>query len=283
MMLLVVGVEQVIWDIKLEDKQHKYMIHITHLKSTLSTLLLVSFMQAGAQSYVTYNHDAAKQNQITVQELGAGSLTPTFYYWVFHNSYRKTAAQKNKMTYRSLTGVSAYPQVEDADSIESALKKRAEIEALNVADRQIDIAWLAEGSKINSKLSDFQGNINRIISVGGTVQDKERWNDYYHIFECAIKATKEAYMPNAQRKREYLAIYADISKQNNTLIGFLVQLNRKSKTSELLSATYDKSDHKANIALAAKNRWKNASRNTASSSGGTNNGNDSDNETITQE
>jgi hypothetical protein len=52
------------------------------------------------------------------------------------------------MTYRSLTGVSAYPQVEDADSIESALKKRAEIEALNVADRQIDIAWLAEGSKI---------------------------------------------------------------------------------------------------------------------------------------
>jgi hypothetical protein len=90
-------------------------------------------------------------------------------------------------------------------------------------------------------------------------------------------------MPNAQRKKEYLAIYADISKQNNTLIGFLVQLNRKSKTSELLSATYDKSDHRANIALAAKNRWKNASRNTASSSGGTNNGNDSDNETITQE
>jgi hypothetical protein len=89
-------------------------------------------------------------------------------------------------------------------------------------------------------------------------------------------------MPNAQRKKEYLAIYADISKQNNTLIGYLVQLNKKSKTSELLSATYDKSDHRANIALAAKNRWRNASRN-GQVLLEANNGNDSDNETITQE
>jgi hypothetical protein len=186
------------------------------------------------------------------------------------------------MTYRSLTGVSAYPQVEDADSIESALKKRAEIEALNVADRQIDIAWLAEGSKINSKLSDFQTNINRIVSVGGTVHDKERWNDYYHIFECAIKATKDAYMPNAQRKKEYLAIYADISKQNNTLIGFLVQLNRKSKpqncslppmTSLIIGLILP-------LPLRIDGRMQVVIPQVLLAA---NNGNDSDNETITQE
>ena len=101
-----------------------------------------SILEVVAQSYVTYNHDAAKMNQITVQEIGAGGLTPAFYYDVFHRSYQKTAASKNKLTYRSLAGVAGWQQVEDADSVKGSLEKRAEVEALNVADRQVDIAWL---------------------------------------------------------------------------------------------------------------------------------------------
>lgn len=244
------------------------MIRITSLKSILLTAFIGLSIKVEAQSYVTYNHDATKQNQITVQELGSGSLTPEFYYWLFHNSYQQSAAQKNKITYRTLAGASAYPQVEDADSVKTSLQKRAEIEALNIADRQIDIAWLAEGTKITSKLSDFQANIDRIIGVGGTLQDKERWSEYHHIYQCAIKATQDTYMPNAQRKKEYLAIYADISKQNENLIGFLVQLSRKAKTSALLSATYDKADHRASIAAASHSRWKSAGMNTANTQGG---------------
>ena len=216
-------------------------------------------LQVNAQSYVTYNHDVAKMNQITVQETGAGGLTPAFYYDVFHNSYQKSAATKNKLSFRSLAGVAAWQQIEDADSIEASLKKRAEIEALNVADRQIDIAWLAEGTKLTNKLDDFQSNINRIIGAGGTFNDKERWNNYYNIFQCAIKATQDAYMPNAQRKKEYLAIYADICKENETLIKYLVQLNSKAKTAELLSATSTRQNHNGAIATAAHNRWRDAS------------------------
>ena len=247
---------------------------LIHLKSMAFILGLTLASQVHAQSYVTYNHDDAKMNQITVQEVGAGCLTPDLYYWTFHHSYQKSAASKNKLTYRALAGVAAYPQVEDADSVQAALTKRAEIEALNIADRQIDIAWLAEGSKITDKLNAFQTNINRIVGAGGTIQDKDRWNDYYHIFECAIKATQDAYMPNAQRKKEYLAIYADISKQNETLIAYLVQLNKKSKTSELLSATYNKPDHRAAIATAAHNRWRDAGwgKNGGNSNNGSNNG-----------
>ena len=232
--------------------------YIIYLKSMTFLLGLIVTIQVKAQSYVTYNHDEAKMNQITVQEIGAGCLTPDLYYWAFHNSYRNSAASKNKLTYRALAGVSAYPQVEDADSIEAALTKRAEIEALNIADRQIDIAWLAEGSKITDKLNAFQTNINRIVSAGGSIHDKDRWNDYYHIFQCAIKATQDAYMPNAQRKKEYLAIYADITKQNETLIAYLVQLNKKAKTADLLSATYNEPAHRGAIATAAHNRWRDA-------------------------
>ena len=232
---------------------------IKTLRTALCVLSFGFFFNSHAQSYVTYNHDDAKMNQITVQETGAGGLTPAFYYDVFHNSYQKSAATKNKLSFRSLAGVAAWQQIEDADSIEASLKKRAEIEALNVADRQIDIAWLAEGTKLTNKLDDFQSNINRIIGAGGTFNDKERWNNYYNIFQCAIKATQDAYMPNAQRKKEYLAIYADICKENETLIKYLVQLNSKAKTAELLSANSVRQNHNGAIATAAHNRWRDAS------------------------
>lgn len=235
------------------------MKNVTKIFSAVMIAMASVPLQVNAQSYVTYNHDDAKMNQITVQETGAGGLTPAFYYDVFHNSYQKSAAAKNKLSFRSLAGVAAWQQIEDADSIEASLKKRAEIEALNVADRQIDIAWLAEGTKLTNKLDDFQSNINRIIGAGGTFNDKERWNNYYNIFQCAIKATQDAYMPNAQRKKEYLAIYADICKENETLIKYLVQLNSKAKTAELLSATSTRQNHNGTIATAAHNRWRDAS------------------------
>lgn len=228
-----------------------------HLISSRTALCLCGMSLcfcASAQSYVTYNHDAAKMNQITVQEIGAGGLTPAFYYDVFHNRYQKTAAQKNKQGFRTLAGVSAYQQVDIADSIKSSLTKRAEIEALNIADRQIDLAWLAEGSKINAKLSYFQANINRIVNAGGSVSDKTRWNEYYNMFLTAIKETQEAYMPNAQRKQQYLAIYDDINRQNETLLSFLIQLSNKRKTSSLLAARLERRNNVASHASSAISR-----------------------------
>jgi hypothetical protein len=232
------------------------MKEVTKLFSMVIMFFASSILEVRAQSYVTYNHDDAKMNQITVQEIGAGGLTPTFYYDVFHRSYQKTAASKNKLTYRSLAGVAGWQQVEDADSIKASLEKRAEVEALNVADRQVDIAWLAEGTKVTSKLNDFQNNINRIVGAGGTFKDKERWENYYSMFQCAIKATQDAYMPNAQRKKEYLAIYSDICKENETLVKFIVQLNNRSRTKKLLEVTNNRPNHNASHATSAFSRWR---------------------------
>ena len=209
---------------------------------------------AFAQS-VTYNHDSSKQNQITVMETGGGSLTPEFYYWMLHNSYRKSAAEKNKLGFRTLAGINLYNQIDDAEKIDSALTKRAEIEALNVADRQIDLAWLAESSKINGQLDKMKANIDHIIPTGGTVNDKRRWEELYNMYRCAVTATKDAYMPNAQRKKEYLRIYADLTMQNETLLKYLVQLNTQSRTASLLAATNDCVVHKGNVISDAKSRW----------------------------
>lgn len=205
---------------------------------------------------VTYNHDSSKKNQITVMETGGGSLTPELYYWTFHNSYKKSAASKNKLGFRTTAGINLYNQVPDAERIDSALTKRAEIEALNVSDRQIDLAWKAEGSKINRQLDKMQTHINHIVPTGGSVDDRKRWQEIYDMYQCAVKATRNAYMPNAQRKVEYLRIYADLARQNETLVKFLVQCNMQSNTTDLLAATNDISINKGSIVGNARSRWK---------------------------
>lgn len=188
-------------------------------------------------------------------ETGTGTLSPELYYWALHNSYRKSAASKNKLSYRTLAGISLYNQVDEAEAIDSALVSRAKIEALNVADRQIDIAWLAEGDKIDGQMEQFRRNIDRILLAGGTPDDKERWTEYYHIYQCAIDATRDAYMPNAQRKKEYLRIYEDVARQNEILVGYLARRQNATVTSSLLSATDDRRLHKGSIVREAVNRW----------------------------
>lgn len=221
-------------------------------------VLLVAFALSAKAQRITYNHDNAKMNQITVQETGAGSLTPSLYYQVLHNRYRKTANAENKMSFRTTAGISAYQQIDDAEKLDSSFVKRAENEALNMADRQVDLAWMAEGRKIETKLEDFQRNINRLATAGGKNAHVSLWREYYNKFTTAVTAIKQAYMPNSQRKKEYLRIYKDITEANENLLRFLVQLHGRGETARLLAASYTKPDRRGMIAQAAMNRWRGA-------------------------
>lgn len=225
------------------------------MKWILTTGLIMAVAIGANAQYVTYNHDSPKMNQIMVEETGAGALTPELYYTLLHNRYKKTAAAKNKLTFRTAAGVASYQQVNEAEAIDSALTSRAKIEALNVADRQVDLAWLAEKYKVESQMRQFQKNIDRILITGGSPKEKERWSEFYHIYQCAIKATKDAYMPNAERKRQYLQIYADVSKQNDVLVTYLVQLSNRNATRDLLSVSENQSIDKRSIVNNALNRW----------------------------
>lgn len=220
----------------------------------LMTVAIIATATAQAQ-YVTYNHDSPKQNQITVMETGAGALSPDLYYTLLHNSYKKSAAVKNKLAFRTLAGVNLYNQVDEAEAIDSALVSRAKIEALNVADRQVDLAWIAESDKINGQMERFKRNIDRILPAGGTPDDKERWMEYYHVYQSAVKVTRDAYMPNAQRKKEYLRIYEDVTRQNGVLVGYLARRQNATMTGNLLNATDERNLNKGSIVREAVNRW----------------------------
>ena len=226
------------------------------MNRTLLLMAVAAVATSGVKAQsVTYNHDSPKQNQITVMETGTGALSPELYYTLLHNKYKKSAASKNKLSFRTLAGVNLYNQTDEAEAIDSALVKRAEIEALNVADRQIDRAWLAEGDKINAQMARLQRNIDRIPLAGGTTDDRERWTEYYHVYQCAIDATKDAYMPNAQRKKEYLRIYEDVVRQNEILVGYLARRQNATVANGLLIATAVRRVDKGGSVRVAMGRW----------------------------
>lgn len=226
------------------------------MKRELLMTAIAAATTTGVQAQsVTYNHDSPKQNQITVMETGAGALSPDLYYVLLHNRYKKSAAAKNKLSFRTVAGVNLYNQVDEAEAIDSALVKRAKIEALNVADRQIDLAWLAEGDKVSGQMERFRRNIDRILLAGGTPDDKERWTEYYRLYECAIDATQDAYMPNAQRKKEYLRIYEDVARQNEILVGYLARRQNATVTGNLLNAKDERRLNKDGIVRDAMSRW----------------------------
>ena len=231
-------------------------------RNTLIILtLLLPFFHARAQ-YVTYNHDETKMNQVTVMETGAGELTPALFYSVVHNKYYQTAAETNKLRYRSEAAAHGSVQVGISEQVDTSLAKRAEVEALNMADRQVDLAWQAEGPKIQSRLEAFNRNIERLSDVGGNAGDITLWQERYNLFQTAINAIRNSYMPNAERKKEYLAIYRDITERNNTLIAYIVTVDSRERTKDHLEATLDRPNRNAEIAAEARGRWKETSNQT---------------------
>jgi len=232
------------------------------MKKTIQILSFLAVimvpMAVVAQEY-SYNHDPAKLNQITIMESGYGSFEPSWYYQALHQSYSKRAAVTNKSLYRTQAGSYLYLQQDEADSIQVYMEKRAAIEALNMADRaggSADLAWNVEGPKVSAKMSSFIGNINRVIGTGGSVEERNYWLQYYNCYQCAIKATQDAYMPNAQRKREYLKIYADVTAKNDLLVKYLVRINNRRLIQERLAAVADtcKADKRSIVAMAMA-RW----------------------------
>jgi len=209
---------------------------------------------------MTYNHDASKQGQIQVMELGSGSLTPELYYTLTHNSYKNgaKAATSVKNTLRIATNTASLPQVEYADSIQADLEGRAKVEAANIADREIDLAWVAEGSKIESKLLNFKNNIN---ALNGKAQSEEiiNWTELGQMYDFAVKTIRKAYMPNSERQKQYIAIYDEIVKSNDNLLLRVRYLTTKNQADHLLQAMSRFQHRVGENATAGYNRWRDAS------------------------
>ena len=228
-------------------------------------MLLLPFLfpsvQLGAQG-VTFNHDETKMNQVTVMETGAGELTPPLFYSLVHGRYYETASETSKLLYRSEAAAHGGVQAGLAHQIDTSLTKRAGVEALNIADRQADLAWQAEGPRIQSALDAFRRNLARLSEAGGTPGELGLWEERQRLFETAVSAVRGSFMPNADRKRQYLAIYSDIIRGNDTLVEYIVYVDGREKTREHLAAELTLPDRNAEIASEASSRWRSTTNQT---------------------
>lgn len=221
-------------------------------------VLMVTGNMANAQE-ITYNHDESKMQQIQVMEIGSGNFTPEYYYTLLHNSYKKEAKEATsvKNTLRMAANTASLPQVEYADTIKVDLEGREKIEAKNMADRQIDLAWVTEGNKIETKLLLFKNNISALN--GKTSLDEiNAWNELTCMYDFAIKATKNAYMPNSERQKQYLAIYEEIVNSNDNLLLRVRYLATKNQADKLVAVMANFQHRVSENATAGYNRWRNA-------------------------
>ena len=219
------------------------------------TAMLVS-IQSWAQQ-VTYNHDASKYGQIMVMELGAGILTPEVYYKLTHNSYRKGAKAQTsvKNTLRTATQIASLPQVEMADSIQKDLESRAKIEAMSTADRLLDVAWLTEGEKINSRLLAFKNNLSALTGKASP-EEIDAWTELSRMYDFAIKTIRKGYMPNSERQKQYLAIYDEITATNDKLILRVRFLATKQRADRIVTSLARFQHRVGENATSAYNRWR---------------------------
>ena len=223
----------------------------------IPVLMLTFLVFQGAEAQ-TYYHDAHVMNQFTVTETGVGALIPDAYYAAFHNKYRQEAYATGKQAYRTQLLLLLHQEAPYAEIIDSIHTHRAEIEALNIAERTpgaLDAAWQMEKEKITKKQDVFKKNIEQITRLGGSPADRSDWLDIYKSIDCGLQAVKNAYLPMSMRKKEYLSIYKDLVKYNQGLCQHLYQLKNRKQMSG--GAIKPDTVCVEEVARGAYDRWRN--------------------------
>ena len=126
---------------------------------------------------------------------------------------------------------------------------------MNIADRQIDIAWLTEGEKINSRLLAFKNNLNGLVGKA-TSEEIDAWADLARMYDFAIKTVRKGYMPNSERQKQYLAIYDEVTASNDKLILRVRFLATKQRADRIVTAMSHFQHRVKENATAAYNRWR---------------------------
>ena len=198
---------------------------MSQIIKSITVIIYLFLSLEGFPQGMTFNHDEVVMNQFMKAEIGSGTLgkggwfADQIYYNVRWPDYPDMANNpaNNKLGSRTLTNVEVTKEEKYAETIKDSLDKRAEIEALNIADRQVDVEWLVEKNKIQRQQNILKKNIEDIVFYGGTSEDKTAWTQIYNMVQESLDSAHDAYMPNSQRKAVYVLLYKDLCQYNVTL------------------------------------------------------------------
>lgn len=222
-------------------------------------LFCPGYTMMGQAVTFTYNHDASKMNQFTVQETGVGNLTPAVYYNVAHKKYSETAHETNKSTYRAQVAVSTELQTVMADSLKNYLEDRAEVEAMNILDREVDIAYSNWQPKLSSRIAEARELTVWLTGIIGPGQEEiTNWGELWNQYEYSIGVVHNAYLANSEKEKMYISIYNELTSWGNQLAARYKQAKFQQAANDLLSGdVVEVKRNTKDAAIAAFNKWRN--------------------------
>lgn len=160
--------------------------------------------------------DNLKRNQIYVMEMGAGTLDDPYY--LLHNSYKKTAHETSKSKYRAENAfISSPSQVGYADTIKTKLQYMADTAAIYIANCKLKTSWAAEQNRFASIRQEINNNLSYFSEFGGNINDYQSWQDQYEQLNYALNVANSGFIPDIERKKQYMKIYDEYVSLNRNL------------------------------------------------------------------
>lgn len=224
-------------------------------KIYLIILLLHVAFCVSAQKRV---HDSENYAIIMGAELGG---QPSYLITkILHNGYTKSVKTTGRTTLREPTVEAAAPQVENSDTIKKKLESRAFEEGKDATERKLNVAWETEKKRVEAAMMRFQTAISHIAPYGGTAEEQAVWEETYNAYQQAVGFMRDdKYLPNAERKKEFVALCDDITTSHEALNARLLKLIRLKQLEKFKNTTpLQRLDTKKSRIDGAYNHWREA-------------------------
>lgn len=183
---------------------------------SLAVVLTVVLLAVSASGIQKLHQDDIMQ-QFMAMEGPYGDVSG-FTWKIYDNNYSSNANFPpfgGKIGYRQQFKTIIDKDETHAEAVDSLFRKRMLNLTYEALGREVDLAWITDGGKIEDQLTSFQHNIGLIIAVGGTNDDYSYWKEKYNmIARTAVPMIQDSYMPGYKRSEEYQLIYEDLRKQN---------------------------------------------------------------------
>lgn len=154
-------------------------------------------------------------------------LQNDWYYKLFHKDYiNNKAPVYNTKTLQNITFQSWLAHEKNyADSIDTAYTARWKVEQKRLIDRQVDLVYESvDRVNIESAMSKWNSDINKIITYGGTSNERKVWLTRYNCIKQAVTVVHEGNEPSGSKHTFYLDLLNEIDDWHTRLKLYLMSL-----------------------------------------------------------
>lgn len=204
---------------------------VTLKKITLLLIITLFFsINSYSQSKVKDPHKRRQTEAMVFKHWSKNHFRPKWYYWLFHNRYRKGADKRYIWQLTPTIATSVY-QNDLVEKQKDSVSKVHEVHFYRDADRMVNIKY---DFLYKDEFSDVYGKISKLEIESDLISLKKHYPDFKVNFEHSLimnnfrerqKNIKDSYRPSAEKNEEY----ADLLKELEEYYTKLVAIKKRAK------------------------------------------------------